>query len=129
MNSPICRVLCVDDSDDTSLMLTTLLESEGYEVESAGGVADAKRAAEGGRYDLFIVDNRFMDGTGVDLCLWLRGVAPQTPVLFYTGAAQEGDREKGLCAGAAGYVVKPEIGGLIEAVNGLLRGQGCVAAG
>ena len=35
MTQPRCRVLCVDDNDDTCLMLQALLGTSGYDVETA----------------------------------------------------------------------------------------------
>jgi DNA-binding response OmpR family regulator len=109
-------------------MLYTLLRHAGCDVSSAGGVADAKRAISGERFDLTILDNRLPDGSGIDLCRWVREQAPDTPVVFYSGAALERDRDEGMRAGAAAYVTKPEIKGLVTAVNALLRDAGCEVA-
>ena len=128
MSPPKCRILCVDDHADTCLMLSALLGSEGYEVSTAGSIADAKRAVSGEGFDLAILDNRFADGSGVELCAWVRERAPDTPVIIYSGAASQSDRDEGMRAGAAGYVFKPDIGGLVSAVNGLLKVKECAAA-
>ena len=115
------RVLCADDHEDTCFLLATLLGSAECEVTTAGGTAEVKRAVSGGRFDLVVLDNRFADGSGVELCRWVREQSPQTPVIFYSGAVMESDRERGLSAGAAAYVSKPDIAGLLDAVNRLLR--------
>jgi two-component system phosphate regulon response regulator OmpR len=120
-----CHILCVDDHGDTCSMLGALLRAAGYEVTTAGGVAEAKRVASGRSFDLIVLDNRFADGTGEELCAWVRAHIPAAPVVFYSGAAYEGDRAGGLRAGAATYVVKPDIEGLLSAVNGLLRNEEC----
>ena len=109
-------------------MLSALLGSAGYEVSTAGSAAEAKRAMSGGRFDLAVVDNRFADGSGVELCAWVREQAPQTPVVIYSGAAFGGDRDEGMCAGAAAYVIKPDITGLLAAVGGLLGDGECAAS-
>ena len=126
---PIYRILCVDDNDDSCFILSTLLRREGYEVSTADGVAEAKRAVSTGRFDLTVLDSRFADGSCVDLCRWMREQAPLTPVVFYSGAAFASDKEEGMCAGAAAYVSKPDIDGLLAAVNGLVRDKGRAAAG
>lgn len=109
-------------------MLSALLGSEGYEVSTAGSVADARRAVSGGVFDLAILDNRFADGSGVELCAWVRGQSPETTVIIYSGAAFQSDRDEGMCAGAAGYVAKPDVEGLVAAVGGLLKSKECAAA-
>ena len=129
MSFPKYRILCVDGNEDTCFILSALLRREGYEVSTAEGVAEAKRAVSTGRFDLAILDNRFADGAGIDLCRWMREQAPQTPVVFYSGAAFASDKDEGMCAGAAAYVSKPDVDGLLAAVTGLLRDKGRAAAG
>ena len=124
MDSPRHRALCVDGNHDTCFILSTLLRWEGCEVSSAKGVAEAKRAVLSGRFDLIILDDGFADGSGADLCRWMREQAPQMPVVFYSGAYTEGDGDGGACVGAAAYVSKPDVDGLMGAVNGLLRNKG-----
>jgi two-component system OmpR family response regulator len=119
----------VDSNHDTCFILSTLLRWEGYEVSSAGGVAESKRAVLSGQFDLIILDGGFADGSGTDLCRWMREQAPQTPVVFYSGAYTEGDGDGGTCAGAAAYVSKPDVDGLLAAVNGLLRSKELAGSG
>ena len=128
MNSSKCRVLCVDDHEDTCFMLSALLGSAGHEVSTADSVAAAKRSMTAGHSDLVVMDKRFADGSGVNLCEWARGHSPQTPVIFYSGAALESDREQGLCAGASAYITKPDIRGLEAEVSRQLQDKGCAAA-
>jgi len=74
-------------------------------------------------FDLFILDYHYRDGSGVDLCRRLRQIRPLTPVIFYSGAAYESDREQALGAGAEAYIVKPELKGLLTTVQGVLKSQ------
>lgn len=108
-------------------MLSALFGAAGYEVATAGGVAEARRALAVASFDLVVLDNRFADGTGVELCAWVLARSPATPVVFYSGAAYDGDKERALRAGAAAYVVKPDIEGLLTAVSRLLRDSECAA--
>ena len=121
-----CRILCVEDDEDSCFMLKALFETWGYEVTTAGGVEAALRLIRPQSFDLFILDNRFADGSGVDLCRRIRAADPQTPIVFYSGAALEADRERGLGAGAQAYVIKPDIDGLLAAVKELLEDERCV---
>lgn len=118
---PTYRLLCADDDAATRATLSTLLGACGYEVKFAGGIAEALNTAAAGHFDLFILDSCLCDGSGTDLCGRLRRLKPQTPVIFYSRLAQEQDREDGICAGAAAYVVKPEIQSLLAAVQSVLR--------
>jgi CheY-like chemotaxis protein len=123
-----CRILCVDDHEDTSFMITHLLGGSNYEVVTASSISDALRLIEGQEFDLFILDKRMPDGSGLDLCQKLNMIRPNIPVILYSGDAYELHRQQGLCAGAEAYVSKPEIDKLIEAVQRLLAEKDCAAA-
>lgn len=120
-----CRILCVDDNEDTCFMLRTLLGTTGYEVETAEGVSDALARARAESFDLFVIDNRYPDGTGAALCRALRESRPATGIIFYTGAAYASDRQEGLAAGADAYIVKPAITELLEAIQQALAPEPC----
>ena len=125
MSNPKCRVLCVDDHRDTSEMLQMLLSEENYHVHTAETMAEACSMAMMTKYDLYVLDKRLPDGTGVELCEVLTKVTPDVPCIFYTGDAYEVHRREALSAGAAAYVAKPDIEGLINAVHQLLANSEC----
>jgi DNA-binding response OmpR family regulator len=120
------RILCADDHDDTRSMLTALLGQKGYEVISTGRAGEALELARRERFDLYILDVRLPDGSGLELCASLRAHDPAAEVFFYSGAAYERDRLAGLSLGAAAYVIKPGVEELTETVVGLLEGAGSV---
>jgi DNA-binding response OmpR family regulator len=120
-----CRILCVDDHEDTSFMLTHLLGQSNFEVRTARSMAEALAFIELDGFDLYVLDKRLPDGSGLDLCAKINAAAPNVPVIFYSGDAYQLHREEGLCAGAEAYVVKPDIDGLIETVQTLLADKEC----
>jgi CheY-like chemotaxis protein len=123
-----CRVLCVDDHEDTPEMLKLLLSESDYEVHAAHSVQEALQLAKTHDFDLFILDKRLPDGTGMELCVTLGALQPGVPCIFYTGDAYEMHRLEALAAGADAYVPKPDIEALIEAVEKLLSERECAAA-
>ena len=123
-----CCVLCVDDHRDTSEMLQMLLSEEDYEVHTAATVEEACKMAGETHYDLYVLDKRLPDGTGVELCETLMTISPNVPCIFYTGDAYEIHRREALAAGASAFVAKPDIEGLINAVHQLLAGSECATA-
>lgn len=125
MSKSKCRVLCVDDHHDTSEMLKLLLSEEDYEVQTAATVEEACRMAETHEFDLFVLDKRLPDGTGLQLCQKLQEISPSIPCIFYTGDAYEIHRREAFEAGAAAFVAKPDIEGLINAVHQLLSNSEC----
>ncbi|HEY0366275.1 MAG TPA: response regulator [Pyrinomonadaceae bacterium] len=123
-----CRVLCVDDHRDTSDMLQILLAEENYQVHTAATMEEACKMAAKTHYDLYVLDKRLPDGTGVELCETLTKVTPNVPCIFYTGDAYEIHRREAFAAGAAAFVAKPDIEGLINAVHQLLANSECATA-
>ena len=128
MFKPGCRVLCVDDHRDTSDMLQMLLSEEDYEVHTAATMEEACSMATQTEYDLYVLDKRLPDGTGVQLCGTLQKLTPDVPCIFYTGDAYEIHRREAMEAGAAAFVAKPDIEGLINEVHRLLSQRECATA-
>jgi DNA-binding response OmpR family regulator len=65
------RVLCADN-DDTCDLLTAMLGISDIEVKSAQTVTDAWRLAQNESFDLYLLETRFPDGDGFDLCRRLK---------------------------------------------------------
>jgi two-component system response regulator PilR (NtrC family) len=106
-------------------MLELLLSREDYEVETAGTMEEACRLAVQKNFDLFVLDRRLPDATGLELCGQLQLISPGVPCIFYSGDAYELHRREAIAAGAAAYVAKPDIDGLIDAVQRLLAESEC----
>jgi CheY-like chemotaxis protein len=115
------RILCVDDDDDTCFMLTTMLEQENFETKSASTINEALHLAESSSFDLFVIDNRFPDAKGPDLCRKLKGLFPHTPLIVFSGDGYKSDCEAALEAGAAALVNKPDVDVLVQTVHRLLH--------
>ena len=125
MSTSRCRILCVDDHNDTSEMLQLLLAEENYDVHTAATVEEACSMAEENEYDLYVLDKRLPDGTGLELCERLSESTPGVPCIFYTGDAYEIHRREAMAAGATAYVAKPNVEELITAVHNLLFNSEC----
>ena len=122
------RILCVDDHVDTSEMLQLLLSEEDYEVQIAGTMEEACALARSQEFDLYVLDKRLPDGSGLELCETLTLLTPNVPCIFYTGDAYEMHRREAIQAGAAAFVPKPNLDALIDAVHKLLSTRQCAAS-
>lgn len=116
------RILFVDDDQDTRLMMTSLLRPSKYEVVTAECMTAALHLAERETFDLFVIDSRFPDGDGVDLCHKLCAISSAIPIIFLSGDASAEDKQKALAAGAKHYLIKP--GGVLE-ISDVVRGILC----
>lgn len=128
MSQAKCRILCIDDHEDTSEMLKLLLAQEDYEVMTAITIQEALGLAKSHEFDLYVFDKHLPDGSGLELCAKLMEVTPGVPCLFYTGDAYDIHRSEALAAGADDYVAKPDVDALIESVHKLLSERECASA-
>jgi DNA-binding response OmpR family regulator len=118
-----CRVLCVEDDEDTCQMLQVLLRE--HEVKTAASAEQALALSLRASFDLYILD--YWVG-GVELCQQLKAFDPETPVLYFTGEAHDAEKEKALSAGADAYLVKPnDLENLVGRVEQLVQNK-CGAA-
>ena len=123
-----CRVLCIDDHEDTSEMLKLLLSQQDYEVVTAVTCEAALELATAQEFDLYVLDRRLPDGSGLQLCQDLAKATPGVPCIFYTGDAYDIHRSEAIAAGADEYVTKPDIDRLINCVRDLLAERECAKA-
>ena len=124
MSHPRRRVLCAEPHEDTCNLITELLARQGHEVVSANTVGECVELVGRGRFDLYMVDDDYVDGTCIDLCKRLRELTPETPILFFSAKAFARDRERAFKAGASGYLTKPDdILDIVQTVNAIFAGR------
>ncbi len=105
------RILFVDDHEDTRYLITHLLGAQGYEVEAARTVEEGLQLARAGGFDLYLLDSRFADGSGMELCEDIREFDKTTPIVFYSGD-HPSYLKKALDCEAQGFVLKPGLDAL-----------------
>ena len=116
------RVLCVEDDEETCEMLCGLLGLINCETVTAATVAEALKRIAAERFNLYLLDNWLPGGSGVELCMRIRETDSSTPIVFYSGAALDSEREEALAAGAQAYLIKPlDVAALVETIKNLLK--------
>jgi len=107
--SPLSRVriLVTEDDPDTLDLLEIILAHANCEVVTTGSSSQALALARTRAFDLYLLDSWMAEMGGVELCQKLREQDSKTPILFYSGAAHEKDKQEAFAAGAQGYLVKP----------------------
>lgn len=101
------RVLYIEDHEDTRELVTLVLEQKDYEVVTGSTIESGVALAGSQQFDLYLLDSWLPDGSGLDLCRQIRVFDTVTPILFYSAAAYEIDRDQALRCGAQAYLVKP----------------------
>jgi DNA-binding response OmpR family regulator len=118
------RLLLIDDDRRLAAMLGEYLGAHGFEVDTAGSLADGRERLAGTAYDALLLDLMLPDGDGLDLTRELRA-SPRTrrlPLLMLTARGEPTDRVVGLEIGADDYLPKPfEPRELLARVKALLR--------
>ena len=111
------RILSVDHNKDTCLMLEQLFVLNGYDVTTAVSSEEALSAAHKEAFNLYVLDLMMPDVDGAQLCRMIREFDPHTPIIIYSGAALEINREEALQAGADAFIAKPYIGELLGRIE------------
>lgn len=126
MQFPPTRILCVDNDEDTCLMMKVLLNTWGHETTLAITAAEGFRLAQNERFDLCLLDTSLPDESGIELCKRICDLDNPSPVVFISGHARDADKMRGLNAGALAYFTKPlNFDELEETMDWLIeRGSG-----
>jgi two-component system KDP operon response regulator KdpE len=114
------RILFVDDHEDTRFLISYLLNLWGYEAVAARGVEEGLELARAGGFDLYLLDSRFADGSGMELCEGIREFDKETPIVFYSGD-HPSRLKKALECDAQGFVLKPGFDALPRELERALR--------
>ena len=101
------RILFADDDRELCRAARTLLEHEGYAVETVYNGSDALEMAEIGSFDGIILDWMMPEMSGISVLDELRRNGITTPCLMLTARAEVEDRVAGLDTGADDYLSKP----------------------
>lgn len=101
------QILVVDDDAGFRRLLETILTGEGYQVETAGTVAEAIRACGRKQFHLLVSDLKLPDGEGLDVLRWSKEHTPSTPVIMITGFGTVASAVEAMKLGAADYLGKP----------------------
>jgi DNA-binding response OmpR family regulator len=78
------RILCAESNKDVGDLIALMLTRKGYEVETVQTAADCLKVASTDRFDLYILNDTYIDADSLELCRQLRELDPATPVLLFS---------------------------------------------
>ncbi len=108
MSSPAYfSLLVVDDEPDLRTLYELTLLREGYDIETAGSVEEARLHLQDRVYSAVITDMRLPDGTGLDLLSYLESNARREKAIVITAYGSAENAVEALKAGAYDYLTKP----------------------
>jgi CheY-like chemotaxis protein len=102
-------ILVVDDNEAGQLLARSVLEIEGFRVETAGSSLEVLEELKAHRPDLILMDVQLPGQDGLSLTRQLK-LDPATAgilVVALTAHAMPGDREQALAAGCIDHISKP----------------------
>jgi DNA-binding NtrC family response regulator len=100
-------VLIIDDEEEIRESLQTLLELEGYEVETAANGEQGLSKLEERPFDLVLLDLALPDRNGIELLPEIRGLDPQISVIMITAYGTVEDAVRAMQSGAGNFLQKP----------------------
>jgi DNA-binding NtrC family response regulator len=100
-------VLIIDDEAEIRESLQTLLEFEGYEVETAANGVQGLSKLGDRPFDLVLLDLALPDRNGLELLPEIRAIGPQISVIMITAYGTVEDAVRAMQSGAANFLQKP----------------------
>ncbi len=107
------RVLLIEDDEDDYLLTRDLfseIKGNRFDLDWVRTPAEALQAAERNHHDVCLLDYRLGEHTGLELLRELLEKGYKAPVILLTGQGDYGIDVEAMTAGAAGYLVKGQVG-------------------
>lgn len=127
MNTPAASILVIDDEPDLRTLYELTLLREGYRVETASSVQEARAQLQAQRFDAVITDMRLPDGLGMEVLQELRDHHRKERCVVMTGYGSAENAVDALRAGAFDYLTKPvDLKQFRSVVASAIQGLGAV---
>lgn len=121
----MARLLLLEDDQSLIDGLVYALTKEGFALDVAMTVKEARAQLATQAYDLLLLDQTLPDGSGLALCEEVRAGGSAVPIIFLTAMDEEIQVIRALDAGGDDYITKPfKLGELCSRIRAQLRRSG-----
>lgn len=121
----MARLLLLEDDQSLIDGLVYALTKEGFALDVAMTVREARAQLAAQAYDLLLLDQTLPDGSGLSLCEEVRAGGNAVPIIFLTAMDEEIQVIRALDAGGDDYITKPfKLGELCSRIRAQLRRSG-----
>lgn len=121
----MARLLLLEDDQSLIDGLVYALTKEGFALDVAMTVREARAQLAAQAYDLLLLDQTLPDGSGLALCEEVRAGGSAVPIIFLTAMDEEIQVIRALDAGGDDYITKPfKLGELCSRIRAQLRRSG-----
>jgi len=118
------RILVVDDDESIRKVLETILEDEGYVVDTAKNGREAIKKSKAKFYNLALIDIRLTDIEGTKLLTKLKDTTPKMRKIIVTGYPSLQNAIEAVNRGANAYVLKPfDMDKVLETIEDQMKKQ------
>ena len=100
-------VLLVDDEPSIQFGFSAYLNKTGYQIQTAGTIAEAKLKLAQDCFDIILLDLSLPDGNGLDLITEIRQNYPAVALVVITGTGDVPLAVKAMQLGADNFLTKP----------------------
>ncbi|ENX34627.1 hypothetical protein F889_01915 [Acinetobacter colistiniresistens] len=116
-------ILMVEDHFELAATVGEFLEEHGFVIDHARNLDAARTFLKTNPYHLLLLDINLPDGSGYDLCEWLRtDQGKDIPILMLTARDTLDDKLKGFTAGTDDYLIKPfDFNELVMRIRALIK--------
>ncbi len=112
------KILLIDDEQSIRKVIKTILENEGFSVETAKTKQEAIHFLQKKDFDIVLCDYRLPDGTGIEILEFFRRFDTNTPFIIITAYGSINGAVEAMKKGATHYVAKPvDTENLIQMIN------------
>lgn len=121
----MARLLLLEDDQSLIDGMVYALTKEGFALDVAMTVREARAQLAVQEYDLLLLDQTLPDGSGLALCEEVRAGGNAVPIIFLTAMDEEIQVIRALDAGGDDYITKPfKLGELCSRIRAQLRRSG-----
>jgi DNA-binding NtrC family response regulator len=101
------RIIIIDDDESIRQVLKTILEEEGYVVDTADTGKEAVLKTSEKAYNLALIDIRLPDIEGIDLILKIKDTTPRMRKIIVTGYPTIQNAMEAVDRQADAFILKP----------------------
>jgi len=116
-------ILVVDDEASFRNILSSVLQSEGYLVETASDGEEVFPIVDKKKIDLMLLDIQMKKVDGFEVLQYVKKKHPAIKVVMLTGFSEMANAVKARSMGAEGFISKPyDLFNLLETIKSVLAG-------
>ena len=118
------RIIIIDDDESIRKILSTILQEEGYTVDTANTGKEGIRKTNDNCYDLALIDMRLPDIEGIDLLLKIKDTTPRMRKIIITGFPTIQNAMEAVNRRADAFILKPfEVEKVLQTIREQLKKQ------